>query len=51
MICCIIDNIIVLNGAKRDFLLINKENLSETEKNKMSEALKNSFAAKYKRVK
>ena len=45
------DKIIVLSGAKRDFLLINKENLTNAEKEKTSEALKNAFAAKYKRVK
>lgn len=45
------DNVIVLSGAKREFLLINKENFSDDEKEKTSEALKNAFAAKYKRVK
>ena len=45
------DKVVVLIGAKRDFLLINKENLNEAEKVKMSEALKNTFAVKYKRVK
>ena len=45
------DKIIVLSGAKRDFLLINKENLTNAEKEKTSEALKNAFASKYKRVK
>ena len=45
------DKVIVLCGAKRDFLLINKESLTNAEKEKTSESLKNAFAAKYKRVK